>query len=44
MKLYEIPDSEYITITVKNEENASLEYRVPVLFCKQEILFVEPIR
>lgn len=43
MKLYEIPDNEYITITVKNEKNASLEYRMPVLFCKQEILFVEPI-
>lgn len=44
MKLYEIEDGEYITITVKNKANASLEYRVPILFCKQEILFIEPIR
>lgn len=45
MKLYEIKDGEYITITAKNSEtDASLEYMAPILFCKQEILFIEPIR
>lgn len=43
MKLYEIKDGEPITITVKNEADAELEYCAQVLFCKQQILFIEPI-
>lgn len=43
MKLYEIKDGEPITITVKNEAEAELEYRAQVLFCEQQILFIEPI-
>lgn len=44
MKLQEIKDGEPIVITVKNEADAEVEYRTQVQFCKQDILFIEPIR
>ena len=44
MKLQEIKEGEPIVITVKNEEDAEIEYRAQVLFCKQDILFIDPIR
>ncbi len=44
MKLQEIKEGEPIVITVKNEAEAEIEYRAQVLFCKQDILFIEPIR
>lgn len=44
MKLYEIKDGEQITITVKNEEDATINYKAKILFVKQKILFMEPIR
>ena len=44
MKLQEIKVGEPIVITVKNEAEAEIEYRAQVLFCKQDILFIEPIR
>ena len=44
MKLQEIKEGEPIVITVKNKEDAEIEYRAQVLFCKQDILFIDPIR
>ena len=44
MKLQEIKEGEPIVSTVKNEAEAEIEYRAQVLFCKQDILFIEPIR
>lgn len=44
MKLQEIKEGEPIVITVKNEAEAEIEYRAQILFCKQDILFIEPIR
>ena len=44
MKLQEIKEGEPIVITVKNEEDAEIEYRAQVLFCKQDILFIDPIK
>ena len=43
MKLQEIKEGEPIVITVKNAEDAEIEYRAQVLFCKQDILFIDPI-